>query len=297
MARREKTKGDFRLKPIFELDEVISAPEKENLVLVDALNFAFRFKHRGMTDFAAEYLRTVTSFAKSYGADKVVLLADLKYSKYRKQLDDGYKGGRKEKFKDQTEEEAAQAAAFFEGYEKALELAQTQYPMLRLEYVEADDLAGYIVKEHSHNYKHTWLISSDTDWDLLLRDDVSRFSFVTRKEYTLDNFYELHGCDSPEQYISIKVLQGDAGDSVTGIEGVGAKRAYNLVREYGSALDIYSQIPLEGKQKFVQRINDSGDLILLNYELMDLLAFCEDAIVAPDSSNLTTVEEFCECLR
>ncbi len=285
------------MKGICELDEVGYAPEKNNLVLIDALNFAFRFKHRGMTDFAAEYLRTVTSFAKSYGAEHVVLLADKKYSKFRKNLDDGYKGKRKDKYKDQTEEEEAQVKAFFEGYEKALELSQTQYPMLRLEYVEADDLAAYIVKEHSEDYDHTWLISSDSDWDLLLKDNVSRFSFVTRKEYTMDNFYELHGCDNPEEYISVKVLQGDSGDSVVGIEGVGAKRAYNLVREYGSAMDIYSQIPLEGKQKFVQRINESEDLILLNYELMDLLSFCEDAIAFPDKDNLNIIEEFCTCLR
>ena len=280
-----------------ELDQVVNAPAKENLVLIDALNFAFRFKHRGATDFAAEYLKTINSFAKSYGAEHVVLLADKKQSKFRKHLDDGYKGGRKDKYKDQTPEEKAQVQAFFEGYELALELAQTQYPMLRIEYVEADDLAAYIVKEHAHKYEHVWLISSDGDWDLLLRDNVSRFSFVTRKEYTLDNFYELHGCDSPEQYISVKVLQGDSGDSVKGIEGAGIKRSYNLVKEYGSALDIYSMLPLDGKQKLIQKINDSGDLILLNYELMDLLAFCEDAIVFPDSTNLTTVEEFCKCLK
>jgi 5'-3' exonuclease len=282
---------------ISELDEYVNTPEKDNLILIDALNFAFRYKHRGRTDFAADYLRTVSSFSKSYGGADVVLLADKKYSKYRKNLDEGYKGDRKNKYKDQTAEEKEQVEAFFEGYEKALELAQTQYPMLRIEYVEADDLAAYIVKEHSHKYTHTWLISSDGDWDLLLRPDVSRFSFVTRKEYTIDNFYDLHGCDSPEEYISIKVLQGDSGDSVVGIEGVGAKRAYNLVKEYGSAMDIFSSIPLDGKQKFVERINSSGDLILLNYELMDLLAFCEDAIVFPDNNNMDMVEEFCECLR
>jgi len=276
-----------------ELDAVANAVPKENLLLIDALNLAFRFKHRGMTDFAAEYVRTISSLAQSYGAKKVILLADSKYSKYRRNLDEGYKAGRKEKYKDQTEEEELAVKAFFEGYEKALELAATQYPALRLDFVEADDLAGYIVKHHSDDYEHTWLTSSDTDWDLLLRENVSRFSFVTRKEYTLENFYELHGCDTPEQYISIKVLQGDAGDSVVGIEGVGAKRAYNLVREYGSALEIYSSIPLEGKQKFVQRINDSGDLILLNYELMDLVAFCEDAILFPDENNLNIVGEFC----
>lgn len=282
------------MKNICELDEYVKTEHKENLVLVDALNIAFRYKHRGMTEFAAEYLRTITSLGKSYGAKNIVLLADQGQSAYRKHLDPGYKGGRKEKYKDQTPEEEAQVKAFFEGYEKALELVREHYTVLRYKGVEADDLAGFIVKETSAKYEHTWLISSDKDWDLLLADNVSRFSFVTRKEYTLENFFDFHGCDTPEEYISMKVLQGDSGDSVIGIEGVGAKRAYNLVREYGTAMNIFSEIPLDGKQKFVERINNSGDLILLNYELMDLLAFCEDAIAFPDKNNLETVRSFCE---
>lgn len=277
---------------IFELDEVANAPERENLMLVDCLNFSFRFKHRGMTDFAAEFLTTIDSFAKSYGAKDVILLADKKQSSFRREVSPDYKGNRKEAYKDQTEEEKAQVAAFFEGYERALELAQTRYPLLRFEYVEADDLAAYLVKKISDKYQHTWLISSDGDWDLLLREDVSRFSFVTRKEYTLFNFYDMHNCDSPEQFISVKVLQGDTGDNVAGIDGIGAKRAYNLTRQYGSAMDIYEQIPLDGKQKFIQNINNSEDKILQNYELMDLLEFCETAIEHPNPDNLNELEEF-----
>jgi 5'-3' exonuclease len=92
----------------------------------------------------------------------------------------------------------------------------------------------------------------------------------------------------------MKVLQGDSGDNIIGLEGVGAKRAYNLIREYGTALDIYSMIPLSGKQKFVERINASEDLILKNYELVDLLSYCEDAIAHPDNNNLKELEEFCK---
>ncbi len=282
------------MKGLCELDEVVNADPVENLLLLDCLNFAFRFKHRSVVDFAAEFLTTISSFAKSYSARTVILLADKKYSKYRKDIDEGYKGGRKKTHENQTDEAKEQAKLFFEGYEKALELAQTRYPLLRIEYVEADDLAAYIVKEHSYKFNHTWLISSDGDWDLLLSDNVSRFSFVTRKEYTMDTFYEYHACDGPEQFLSVKVLQGDTSDSIVGVPSVGAKRAYNLVREYGSALDIYDAIPLPGKQKFIQNINDSDDLIPKNYELIDLLGHCEDAIVAPDWGNLQLVDDFCE---
>lgn len=281
------------MKGLLELEESVEdSKPKNNLVLVDCLNFAFRFKHRGMVDFAAEFLRTISSFAKSYSARTVILLADHKYSAYRRNLSPGYKAGRKEAYKDQTPEEKEKAELFFEGYEKALELAKTMYPLLRLEFVEADDLAGYIVKKLSPNYDHTWLISSDGDWDLLLKEDVSRFSFVTRVEYTLDNFFEYHNCDSPEEFVSIKVLAGDSGDSIVGIEGVGIKKAYNLVKQYGTAVDLYNSIPIQDTPKLQERVNNSGDLILINYELIDLLSFCEEAINFPNGENLEYVNTF-----
>jgi len=282
------------MKGLCELDEVANAAPLENLLLLDCLNFAFRFKHRSVVDFAAEFLTTIGSFAKSYSARTVILLADKKYSKYRKDIDPDYKGGRKKVHEAQTDEAKEQAKIFFEGYERALELAQTRYPLLRIEYVEADDLAAFIVKEHAHLYNHTWLISSDGDWDLLLAENVSRFSFVTRREYAIDNFYDNHSCDTTEEFLSIKVLQGDSSDSIPGVPGVGIKRAYNLVREYGSAFNIYDGMPLAGNQKFIQNINESGDLILKNYALIDLVSHCEDAIIAPDVDNLAIVMDFCE---
>lgn len=281
------------MKSVLELDDYKEYKEPENLLVVDCLNFAFRFQQRAQNDFAADYVRTIRSFANSYNAKKVILVADSKSSAYRLNVDANYKSGRKERRKDQTEEERQKFIEFFEGYEAALELAATQFDLLRFDYVEADDLAAYLVKEISPLYPHTWLISTDGDWDLLLNENVSRFGYGTRKEYTIDNFYDNHGCDNPEQFVSLKVLQGDDGDSIDGIEGVGAKRAYNLIVGHGSAMDIFDSMPLDGKQKFIQNINNSGDRILLNYELIDLLSFCEDAIAFPDADNLEKMMEYC----
>lgn len=280
------------MKTIFELEgESLQPVDYENLLVVDGLNFAFRFKRQGLQEFAADYLRTIDSFAKSYGAKRVLILTDKGSSAFRKDVSDNYKAGRKVLRDNQTEEEKEEFLKFFESYERALELCATRYDVVGFKGVEADDLAAYITKYHSHNYEHTWLISSDGDWDLLLSDYISRFSFVTRKEYTVGNFYENHGCDDPEQFISLKVLQGDSGDSIDGIPGIGAKRAYNLIREFGDAYSLYDAIPLDGNQKIVQNINSSGDLILDNYQLVDLVSFCEEAIAFPDNDNIKKLQE------
>ena len=58
--------------------------------------------------------------------------------------------------------------------------------------LEADDLAAWIVgKKQEFGIDEIWLISSDKDWDLLIQDKVSRFSTVTRKEITLDNWDDI----------------------------------------------------------------------------------------------------------
>jgi DNA polymerase-1 len=255
-----------------------STAKPENLMIVDAMNLAFRWKHSGATKFTDDYIMTVLSLAKSYDAGSIIIAADWGGSEYRKGLYPEYKANRKELVEKQTAEEKEQARLFFNEYERVLEALDNHKMMKVFRYkgVEADDIAAYICSRlHDYGFEQAWLISSDRDWDLLVGPHVSRFSYVTRKEHTLDTWdYPV----APEQYISYKVLTGDAGDNVPGVPGVGPKRAAALIEEYGSAMDIYDAIPLPGKQKFIQAVNDSKDQILINYELMDLVSFCQEAI-------------------
>ncbi len=68
---------------------------------------------------------------------------------------------------------------------------------------------------------------------------------------TLDNGSE-HYNVTPEEYISFKCLTGDKGDNVPGINGIGPKRAEQLIRDYGDAMTIYENVPLDGKYKNIR---------------------------------------------
>lgn len=256
----------------------VTPPPSENLMIVDSMNLAFRWKHSGATDFVHDYIMTVKSLAQSYNAGTIVIAADWGGSSYRKELYPEYKANRKELVEKQTAEEKEASRLFFNEYERVLTALDKEPNMIVLRYkgVEADDIAAYITgRLHYYGFNQAWLISSDRDWDLLINERVSRFSSVTRKEQTLDTWdYEV----TPQEYISYKVLMGDKGDNVMGVEGVGPKRAAALVKEYGSAMDIYDALPLPGKAKYIQALNASKELILINYELMDLPSFCEEAI-------------------
>ena len=261
------------MKPFTEFETT-----EKTLMVVDALNLAFRYKHSGARDFAEDYLRTVESLKKSYKAKWVIIAADQGSSSYRKSIYPLYKQNRKDKYEQQSEAERLEFELFFEDFTKTLELLSEHYPVLRFQGVEADDIAAYIVsKKRRLGVDEIWLMSSDKDWDLLIKPGVGRFSYVTRKEVTWDNWND-HYAFEPEQYISVKCLMGDSGDNVPGIAGVGPKRAQQLVEEYGTTWDIINSIPIHGRYKYIAEINENREQLELNYQLMDLVTYCQDAI-------------------
>lgn len=184
-----------------------------NLLIVDTLNLAFRFKHANykvdnaitmpewatfddvvdlireeLSDayFFEEFLNTILSIARSYKAKKIVCCADLKGSHWRKAIYPEYKADRDEKYKDMPWLEQAAGLVFLEHYNNLLQDLEKcdEVELIVKEGVEADDLASFVVSEASkHNYKDIWLVSTDQDWDLLLSDNVHRFNWMTKSTW------------------------------------------------------------------------------------------------------------------
>ena len=248
--------------------------DPKNTLLVDSLNLAFRWKHAGNDyDMPAKFPETVRSLARSYDCGTIILLADGG-SNWRRSLHPGYKQTRRQKHENDTPEEKEKSKEFFAYYDEALK--SSNLPVLRYPGVEADDLAAFIVEnKYKLDINDIWLISSDKDWDLLIEEDVSRFSTVTRKEVTWETWD--HPVP-PELYIDLKTLMGDKGDDVPGIDGIGPKRAADLIAKYGDVANLIGNLPLKGTAKYIQNLNAGADTMLLANELMDLRTYCTTAI-------------------
>ena len=258
-----------------------------NLLIVDGLNIAFRWKHQGVSDFKYDYVRTVESLAKSYNAGTIIITADGG-SSYRKAILPEYKANRKVKYAEQTPQEEKEFAMFMAEFSNTLTLLKEKHTVLQFKGVEADDIAAYIsMNLDKFNFDECWMISSDRDWDLLINDRVSRFSTVTRKETTVHNWDEHYDFEI-EDYITFKCLTGDKGDNVPGIPGVGPKRAVQLMEQYGTVFDIYDSCPIEGKYKYIQSLNENAEQLLMNVELMDLVTYSEEAI---GKDNIQVINE------
>ena len=111
--------------------------------------------------------------------------------------------------------------------------------------------------------------------------------FFAKAKSMIDNWSE-HYLYEPSQHLDIKVLVGGE-DNIKGIAGIGPKRAVSLVNEYGSTYDIIASIPIAGRYKYIEALNQCKDQLLLNYKLMDLVTHCEEALGAENCKQIDEI--------
>lgn len=115
------------------------------------------------------------------------------------------------------------------------------YPFINNELYEADDVLGMISK---YTYEHDMdfvMASSDKDLYQLVNDKTFVLSAKDKElidpAWMMDN-YRL----TPDQWIELKMLQGDTSDNIPGIRGVGKITALKLMQQFGSIDEIYSNL-------------------------------------------------------
>lgn len=267
-----------------DLSDIVEAKQVEqhsnNLILIDSTNLAFRYLQRKNFDsYADDYIKTVTSLGKSYQAKRIVCCFDSGASAFRRALYPQYKENRKV---ERTPEEQERFTAFFNCLNEVID--ELPYEHFKFKGIEADDLIAYFVRHLSPKYDHTWIISSDRDLYQLLRDDVSIFNIYSRKEITVNSLLEDVGL-SPKEYAMSRIIEGDSGDNIKGIEGIGPKRAQALVKEYKTLDNLLNSLPLAGKSKYIQNLNNGRETLTLNEQLINLIAHNKAAISASEKSD------------
>ena len=254
---------------------------RDNLLLVDGNNVAYRYiKRANYNSFGEDYIRTIESLGKSYGAARIIVCFDFGKSYYRINLHPEYKGTRK---KPETDEEKKYYDEFFNCLNKTIETLPIEYYKFRG--VEADDLITFFTENTSDKFSHTWIISSDKDLYQLLRDDINIFNLFSRREITIDSLLEDSGC-TPEEFLLCRYIWGDSGDNIKGIEGIGEKRSQGLARKYETLDETIKSLPIKGSRaKYITNLNAGKEILLYNEKLINLKKYNEIAIRAGKEGN------------
>lgn len=120
-------------------------------------------------------------------------------------------------------------------------------PVFAKEGVEADDLiatiCNLVVKQDKD--LDIYILSGDLDNLQLVKENIKVYTLGKGIKdtvvYDRDKIKERFGI-SPSQIIDFKALVGDSSDNVPGVPGIGKKTAAEIIQEYGTIENLYSEL-------------------------------------------------------
>jgi 5'-3' exonuclease len=126
------------------------------------------------------------------------------------------------------------------------DLAACGFAVVEHDGAEADDVMAAAVDACTARGWRCDVLSSDRDLTALVTEDVrllrprARFGDLTVED--VDRVRASYGI-SPDRYVELAALRGDASDGLEGARGIGSKTAAKLLRTYGSITALYEALP------------------------------------------------------
>ncbi|SDJ59581.1 5'-3' exonuclease [Jeotgalicoccus aerolatus] len=155
---------------------------------------------------------------------------------------------------------------------------------------EADDVIG-TVAQHIDDLT---IVSGDRDL-LQLINRTNRI-WLTKKGYTeyhhynYDAFLDQYGI-TPEQFIDVKALMGDASDGYSGVQGIGEKTALKLIQTHGSVEALLNNLDTL-TPKMQEKINNDMESLQMSQRLARIITDVPlkmDTMMDNSRLNLDTV--------
>ncbi len=237
------------------------------LLLVDGNNLLYRayFSHSGLSSFGGQKLNAIFGFLNILAAairrfklDECIVCWDGKRDANRMKLHPEYKGDRKQKITMDPEDLHQQKDII----KKLLHLLGVKQIVNKDK--EADDLI-YIVQRRKRKEKPVIILSSDKDFDQLVRSNVFIWNDKIGQMITVENMPRVKGY-KPSQCVDYLSLLGDKSDNIPGYRGMGPVKVKQFMDKYGSiAKYLLDGEPFSGVNALVM-----SELQFRNAALIDL---------------------------
>lgn len=187
-------------------------------------------------------------------------------------------------------------------------------PQVRAFNYEADDLGAMLADRYTAAGHSVVMLTGDKDWIQLVGPKCTWRDVRDngKRRITPSNFEEETGCKTVQQFVEMKALTGDAGDSVPGVGGIGDKGAIEFLNTFGTFADFMNMWMLEksiGDADFKRLPKKFRDLVLdetkalkfaRNIELVDLRTTARPAPinlrVDKGDPDVAKFQAFCDLL-
>jgi len=260
----------------------------KKLVIIDGLNMFLRsyiinptMDPKGnMIGGAVGFLKSLQKTCNDFDPDEIIIAWDGQGgSQKRKDMDKGYKAGRKPvRFNrrmfelSETEQENNKAYQHVRLMEYLNEMPIIQ---LIIDYVEADDIIAELVQHDKYRDYHKYIVSSDRDFFQLVGDRTSLYRPIQKKLINKDDLISEHGIH-PNNFALARAIAGDKSDNLDGVPRVGLKTVKSrfpfMADEKVQTVETLAEYckNLDKKVSVHTKIIEHVDLIQHNYEIMQL---------------------------
>ncbi len=165
-----------------------------------------------------------------------------------------------------------------------------EFPVLRIEGKEADDIIGSLCKRYKDEAEEILILSGDKDLYQVLDTNVhmlrgtkgvSEFQLIDPK------WVEEEIGITTKQVPDYMGILGDSSDNIPGVKGIGEKGASALIREYGSLEEIYNNLDKITPSSLRSKLEAEKEKAFLSRKLATIdcdlnLGINEDKLVLPN---------------
>jgi DNA polymerase-1 len=142
-------------------------------------------------------------------------------------------------------------------------------PIYEKEGFEADDCVGTLARQAEKKDVETIIVTGDNDALQLVTPNTKVFTL--RKGIKDTILYDEKAVEAkygfkPASIPDYKGLAGDASDNIPGVEGIGAKTATDLLKQFGTLENIYTHLS-EAKESVRKKLEADKDNAFLSKEL------------------------------
>jgi DNA polymerase I len=111
--------------------------------------------------------------------------------------------------------------------------------------IEADDIIATYCRTNTTD--NNTIITSDHDYYQLINDNTEIYDDMKSTHWNRKSFIESYGFD-PMFWVDVGALQGDKGDEIHGVPGIGEVNAIKIVKEYGCIENVLSGLKAKEKR-------------------------------------------------
>ncbi|MDR2778818.1 MAG: hypothetical protein LBB16_00835 [Puniceicoccales bacterium] len=243
-------------------------------LLIDGHNMAFRCFY-GVPQMTTTYglhvnaiygwVRSLWKLEDVVRPNAVCVFFDSGGSTARKNILSTYKANRKvmpEELKQQLE------------YMNLLSVAHGHYITVK-EGIEADDLLASFSEKLNKYGETAYIASGDKDFAQCVGERTFQMLPPTAQSKGTWRILDRYGIKEnfgvfPEQIVDYLSLLGDSSDNISGIEGIGSKRAEKFLNQFGNIDNLLQNLDKISSEKIRKNLSSSLEIIKRNRELITL---------------------------